>query len=317
MKDQALYRKELIEALGKDEKLLDQLLMAKAYMENMQIMNSIVAEMKEIPQLPSEKPNDVQALERVEFPEQGGVLTYMSNHEGIPYKGFPIAELVDRIDLIKKVIRGLLSGFYHQLKNRNKFILLTLIPSAWIFKDLLYANVFTFSRLVERFRLKPIRYSQAIRELHRAFSVQGTDEFTGKFRDLLCMFLELDNAYRFRAQDLIEEIRKDEVKKNPRKELKRVIDIATTRETTQEIKDTWKLLNYVVSYYLPFDRKLTKLISSVLLEVNVEELKLTSEDKHYCNPRKDYVFGFQKAEKLKLESDALIFNKRPEPSLQV
>ena len=39
------------------------------------IMNAIMREMKEIPELPSEKPKDIHHIQRVEFPQQGGVLS--------------------------------------------------------------------------------------------------------------------------------------------------------------------------------------------------------------------------------------------------
>src|SRR3990167_5690221 len=87
-----------------------------AFLQNMALMNQVVRQMKEIPELPSEKPKDVHALTKVEFPESGGVLTYMQGYDH-PYRGFPFHEFVDKIDVIKKITRAVLSGLFHGLKD--------------------------------------------------------------------------------------------------------------------------------------------------------------------------------------------------------
>lgn len=270
-----------------------------AYLENMRIMNGIIREMKEIPELPSEAPKDVQALEKVEFPEEGGVLTYMEGHS-YPYRGFPFFEFVDKIDLIKKVSRASLSGLYHSLKKTNRLWFLTLIPAIWISKSLVRTGVYVFYRIVERFRLKSKMYCQALRELYRAFSIPKENELVSqqelrfRLRDLICMVLEFDNAYRFRLQDILEELNKDNAKKNFLKELDRLLSIMQTREVGQDIKDTWTLLKLFVRYYLRFDRELREILQTTLLELDIEKIKLTPEDIHYCEKRKDYVFGHMK-----------------------
>ena len=270
-----------------------------AYLENVRIMNGIIREMKEIPELPSEAPKDVQALQKVEFPVDGGVMTYMEGHP-YPYRGFPFFEFVDKIDLIKKVSRASLSGLYHSLKRTNKLWFITLIPSIWMSKHLIRSGIYTFYRVVERFRIKPKYYCQAIRELHRAFSVLNENdkvsyqELKFRIRDLVCSILEFDNAYRFRFQDIVEELNKENLKKNFSKELNRLLSIMQERETGQDIKDTWTLLKLFISYYLRFDKELKKILLETLLELNVEQVKLTPEDIHFCEKRKDYVFGHMK-----------------------
>ena len=267
-----------------------------AYLENMRLMNDIIREMKEIPELPSEVPRDQSSLEKVEFPPEGGVLTYMSNHTH-PYRGFPFFEFVEKIDVIKKVSRASISGFYHAVKRRSPLVLITLIPTMWMFKDVFYAMVYTFYRIVERFRVKPIRYSKAVREMYRAFSVyregekERTYELRTMMRDLCCMLMEFDNAYRFRAQDLIPEIDPVRIKTHTVQELKRIFDIAITRETTQEVKDTWKLCKMVVGWFLRFDGELKRMCGDVLSQLNATEAGLTPEDRHYCEKRTDYTFA--------------------------
>ncbi len=260
------------------------------------LMNGIAEEMREIPHLPSEvmNPDDTSPLIKVEFPKEGGVLTWMEKYS-YPYKGYPHHEFVEKIDFIKKINRAFLSGLYHQLKHRKKFMFLTLLPSAWALKDALRAWIHVVYRFVERFRIKPIRYSTFVRELHRAFTESADEkerEFIFKIRDLLCMILEFDNAYRFRAQDVLAEMDISRLKKHTVKELLRLIEILASREKIQEIRDTWKLVERWLSLYLRFDGKLVRIIRNALSGLDIEKVKLTVEDKVFCLPRKDYSFGF-------------------------
>lgn len=266
---------------------------------NLNLMHQIGSQMKETPFLSSEIPpkDDYNPLIKAEFPEEGGVLTYMENYD-LPYRGFPLAEIVEKIDVIKKISRASLSGLYHSLKNRW-FLLITLIPSILVFRDLMGAGIYTFWKLIDRFKMKPLRLSQCMRELHRSFSLERKESIRIKelklmMRDLVCNVLEFDNAYRFRAQDILEELSKKNLQKNPIKELKRLIVIAQSRELTQEIRDTWKLVKLFISFYLRFDRQLLNLFKDVLLNLNIEQFKLTPEDKQFCVKRKDYIFGFMK-----------------------
>lgn len=268
------------------------------YMENIQLMHGIVQEMKEIPVLESEKPTDTNALTKVEFPKEGGVLTHMSNHE-YPYKGFPYFEFVEKIDLIKKISRGTLSGLYHSIKGRNKLRLLLMLPLVFIAKDLIETSVRTFYRLIERFRIKRIRYCDAIRELYRVFDNPRANEdlrtldLRLMLKDIVCTVLEFDNAYRYRFQDVIQELDKKAIKANTVKELLRLLDIMSDRENSQEVRDTWRLVKMGVRFYLRFDRKMLRMIGDILSDLDLSKTQLSIEDKHFAGMRKDYTFKFK------------------------
>ena len=272
-----------------------------AYMDNAAKMQQIVAAMKEIPVLQSEVPTDTNALIKVEFPEDGGVLTYMENHP-YPYRGFPFFEFVEKIDMMKKISRGTLSGFYHSVRGRRLSLLLFL-PLVLVAKDLLSTGVRTFHRLIERFRIKSNLYCMAVREVYRAFD-QPRDEEKLKtlelrmmLKDIICTVLEFDNAYRYRFQDIIVELDKEAVKKNPRKELLRLLDVMGEREITQEIRDTWRLVKMAVRFYLPFDRELRTMLGDILSRVNLDAMALADDDKHFAGLRKDYEFKFKQNER--------------------
>ena len=264
----------------------------QAAMQNSAIMHQIVREMKEIAELPSETPKDVHPLERVEFPDKGGVLTYMGGY-AYPYKGFPFFEFVDKIDAMKKMQRGILSSLFHALKARKWKILL--IP--WLLTDIASALIYPFYRMVERFRLKPERYCDAMRELHRTFSL-SQNETRLQLRDIACMLLEMDNAYRFRFQDIIVELDKEKLRKRPSREVLRLLRLMQDREKTQEVKDTWKLVQYFVPLYLIINRSFRKALVEVLGELDLEKVALSVEDKHFCEKRLDYQFDFMQCQQL-------------------
>ena len=268
----------------------------------------VVSQMKEIPVLPSEAPKDVNPLQRVEFPDRGGVLTYMGG-QPFPYKGFPFFEFVDKIDILKKISRAILSGFYHQLK-RKKLLWITLLPALWIIKPAARVFLYVSFRLVDRFKLRPDKYCDAAREVYRAFTPVDNNEFQLMFRDFLCMTLEMDNAYRYRFQDIIVLLDKYALKKRPIKEIFRLLRILSQRELTEDIKDTWVLLKIALTLYLRTDRECVRMLVRCLLQLDLEQVQLTIEDKIYAAGRKDYVFGFM----LKPDADpdapyCIAFNK--------
>ncbi len=256
--------------------------------ENQRLMGEVIREMKEIPELPSEVPTDVHALTKVELPESGGVYTFMEGYEH-PYKGFPFHEFVDKIDTLKKLSRGVLSSFYHSLKKRNKLQIALLAISPWLFNDLAVAAVYAFHRIIMRFKIKELRYSTAVREVYRAI---GGSELKEHVRDILCMTLENDNAYRFRFQDIVPEIDKASLKRNCSKELMRILDLMQTREKKQDVKDTWTLLKTFLPMYLFMNPQVRKEIINIVTDMDMQKIKLSIEDEFFCKPRSDYRFKF-------------------------
>lgn len=267
---------------------LTYLAQTSALLENQRLMGEVIREMKEIPELPSEVPTDVHALTKVELPDNGGVLTYMEGYEH-PYKGFPFHEFVDKIDTLKKLSRGILSSFFHSLKKRNKFQVALLALSPWFINDLLVATIYAFHRVIIRFKIKEFRYSTAVREVYRA--IAGS-ELKESIRDILCMTLENDNAYRFRFQDIVPEVDKEALKRNVSKELVRLLNLMQSREKKQDVKDTWTLLKTFLPMYLLVNPKVQKEIINIVCEMDMEKIALSVEDEFYCKPRTDYTFKF-------------------------
>ena len=299
---QPLSIEDLVKQMKDQNISVEELQNSVALFEGTRKMNMISNAMREEnPNLTelkaSEEKGDNHPLEKVEFPFEG-VYTQMGGQK-FPYKGFPFFEFVERIDVVKKIGRSCLSGFWHSFKNTNKFCLVFLIPVLFFSSHVLYAFTFTLFRFLERYRLKKERYCTTVREIHRAFTEAHIEKENEKMKEfrlmvrlVVCMILEFDNAYRYRIQDILPELNKENLTRNPIKELNRLMDIMVVRENTQSIKDSWFLIKKFVYWYLRFDRKLLKMIKNILLEINLKQVALDEMDKSYCIMRKDYTFPF-------------------------
>ena len=109
-------------------------------------------------------------------------------------------------------------------------------------------------------------------------------------RDLLCMHLEFDNAYRFRFQDVIVELDKCNLEKDPLKEILRILNIMSDREKFQEVKDTWTLTKTMIEY-LKYSKEIKSIIISFLNNLNTDKCKLDARDIPFCVTREDYNFN--------------------------
>ena len=267
-----------------------------AFVQNQRIINQVVFEMRE--EVPANDASlvpqeDTKLLRRVEFPVSGGIHTYMDSME-FPYKGFPYFEFVDKMDTLKKIAKNLLSGLYHRLKGKSKLWLPLLIPSTWFFKILVHTGIYIFYRIFYRYRLKSIRYCDAVREIYRAFNYKSgnkkVDELSEMVRDVVCMILEFDNAYRYRFQDVAEEISSNNG--DVIAELVHLLDTLAERERTQTPKDTWLLIKTFLPWYLRLDKTLKVVLENTLRQIDTKKIYLDKFDKEYCSKRKDYIFGF-------------------------
>ncbi len=272
----------------------------EAFMDIQNKMMWITQEMQENPLPPSNQINkgDTNQLTKVEMPPEGGVLTYMSGYD-VPFQGFPFHELVERMDVVKKMTKGFKSGFHHLVWKH--FAGWKRIPMIWFttpfFRVYTHAEIATCWRYIERYKIKPKMYCTALREVHRAFTIpiddnerQKTRELREHIRDLFCMHLEFDNAYRFRFQDIIVELNKIELKKDPVKEIIRLFDLMSGKEVRQEVKDSWTLTKTMVEY-LRYSKEIKSIVISFLNNLDTDKCKLDKFDYPFCAGRVDYKFN--------------------------
>ena len=275
----------------------------EASQRNMAIMQQIVDSMKSQPVLDMEKQerdrtgDDVSALTKVEFPKEGGIQSWMEGHDK-PYLGFPYLDFVNAIDGIKKLTKYFFQRLHYIIRNAPAEEKENIKKDFWFQQQLIAALIYSIYRVVERHLIKPELYSRAVREVHRTLTEMGPlaiiergENRILQVRDILCMYLEFDNAYRFRFQDMMEELNKEEAEKDPAKEIKRLYDISVSREVHEEVREKQAQYGEFFQYLFSLPRG-KELASEFFKRLSLEEVRLSDIDRHWCQPRSDFHFGF-------------------------
>ena len=184
------------------------------------------------------------------FPKEGGVLVY---HRGDlhPVKAWPFKEAIYAVDCVKRRVVSDLK-FLTSSPIRYLLALFVLFPTSWKKKVMMQAiEQFTdFSETVfdrwgrilpmqdengVEFGLqgviwKPQFYCDMVREFRRvAWAMAGDDLPAQRLIEAICMFLEFDDAYRYRIQDGFGAIDAQALKERPAKELVRVLNLMKQR----------------------------------------------------------------------------------------
>lgn len=177
---------------------------------------------------PQKRDSFVYLMKYAVIPDEGGVYLY-SETAKYPEKGWPFREAVLANDTIKRVVVNAIKFLVSIPKNifRPSKILRSALE---LFTD--YSNL-VFTRW--EIYWKPLRYCTAVREIYRVgMLMAGEDDVYIRLVKAICMFLEFDNAYRYRFQDLMGEINIESLKKNPKKECIRLLKLYRERDLSQK-----------------------------------------------------------------------------------
>ncbi len=123
----------------------------------------------------------------LEYPEEGGVMIKCPN-EDYDYPGIPLAKNRDTMDACKAFLPIAINQAYRMLKRQK------LVP------------------------LDPHYLSKSTREWYRMFSLMIDRDLPSHgdkwrpMREVFCFIWENDDAYRFRFQDILGEMKQDEMK---------------------------------------------------------------------------------------------------------
>lgn len=233
-------------------------------------------------------------------PKEGGRLTYLLGYK-YPYKGNPEESGVNDIHVIKKII-------HFALKAINKPIIVALgllfIAPKWLVGGIREAIVDYFYSLIEwkiyLHLIKPEKYCPCARELYRVFTIlieRKKDSAMKKIltlaRDVFCMFIEMDSAYKFRFQDVMVEADKFAFYQNPGKEMDKLFQILLDREidnkTTGGMGSKWKRLRKLIRLGIKFPL-IKNLVKEFVRELDFEKLKPDEGDRYFNMLRTDYCF---------------------------
>ena len=244
-------------------------------------------------------------ITREERPPEGGIYLHLLYYK-YPYKGCPFNKSVWNLHTFKKSIFFALKA----VQNRKIEILLglMLILPKFLTRRILSAVVdyyyWMMDFLLKYDLVKPKRFCPCVREIHRAFTVligREEEEWKRKMlemaREVLCMFLEFDSAYKFRFQDIANEIDPFLIRgeNTMARELERLFDLLAGRERpTNALGDCmevkWKR---VKKMFVPPIKRIgfiRQMALDFFREVDLEKLKPDEGDRYFYYLRKDYEF---------------------------
>jgi len=263
--------------------------------EFMQKINQILAKiresdtgMMETTKTPDDP--DKHVITRVLFPPEGGVFTEFENMTH-PCKGFCYGETVETVDEVKKTMMAFLTGFFDSFSKSKIRTLLFAILFRKQFEAMAGRLLVQLDYRMRRVRQKPERYCICAREFYRAFSKLATwypelEKEINSFRNIWCMMLEYDDAYRYTFQDVLVEFDKDAARKDTVKEVKKIIDLIIERDNRGlfiKFSQVRKVL-----FLLNFDKKTNQMVERFLLELDLSKMKMDEDDKYHAQFKEDY-----------------------------
>lgn len=219
------------------------------------------------PPAPAPKANDSYEIERVRL-EEGQVKTFITGQRE------PTRFYTDHTDLnIITVYKNIFSVIVKN--NRLGLLMIVLNKKAW---SLWFQKIFNVYPIVNKDEF----WSEPVREIHRI--TKG--KFDQNILNAVLVILENDMAYRYRFQDIVAELNKENFNKKPIKELRRLLDIALTREHSNPAKIFRIARKYV--WLLRF--KGLKQLKEIVKDIDIDKIKLSKEDVYWTAivPNYDY-----------------------------
>lgn len=225
---------------------------------------------------PIDQNNSVNVIDvRIENKE---VLMDIDGHE-TPLRGIPDDGIL-RIVAIYKRFLPLFAKKIQESNIFNKVIIILFV----------YFNYNIFSRWVrsvlerENCYLKDEYYFKSTKELKRVLK----KFFDKDLVDAGTLVFQMDNAYRYRLQDFIGEIKKENIKGylSVKKEIKRVFSVYLDREGDNDVKEKIIHLKKIIDICIIFP-KINKLIKNIISELDIDKIKFDDIDRYWVGLRKD------------------------------
>ncbi len=262
-------------------------------------------------------------------PKEGGAFTRLYGCSFL-FKGYPENAIVEGLALGKSLIsmiprKTLAKSYWFQLT----LGLLYIFSKKWFWY---YVNVVVYSiylNVVEKIGLKRQYYNKPTNVLRIAADealtnkvsihkqYRGASFFTAPLNwptgleiwstvacilEFVYLFLEYDNAYRFRLQYALTKLNKKALIENPRKELGRIFDILIENEDpVHGIKKKWQEIKIPIMALLLISKDLRTFVKDFLLALDIEEIALNKDDWYFCLNRRSSKFGIPLKERRRIK----------------
>ena len=265
-------------------------------------------------------------VEQVIEPAQGGRLIKLWGCSQY-FKGYPEEHLVERLgfgkSLVSQIPKDIVSKSWFW---RIVLVLRYLFARRLFMHDLRVWCNMLYVHSVEKSKLQVSKYNAMTREMKRtgdnvvrvmldslgdkkdipysiaytqfvlhqegnyAINKRNAIEAIANFLEFLYLFLEYDNAYRFRLQDVFPLLDKKAVEENVTNEVKRLLDVLIDRELSEAQKKKWISIKRMVLPLLWLDYGIRTFVKKYLLEINLERVKPDEHDHYFTLRRTTYRF---------------------------
>jgi len=118
---------------------------------------------------------------------------------------------------------------------------------------------------------------------------ENVAEIIANIGDFVALFLEYDNAYRFRLQDILVLKSNAAVKKDIKKEVSRLFDILMERETSAPMAEKWEKTRKIILFLLRI-KIFREYFKQILTNLHPAEVGIDENDWYFCLRRKSFNF---------------------------
>lgn len=208
-----------------------------------------------------------------DFPESGGM--YVS-FEGMPFrkKGWPTIENTESINIVKRITLFTFRNWPLLFFKRNITRYIELI-------DYVLDNPFKLYLLKHSTYYKERYYTVFTREFrHLLENFLKEIKVDLRLAEIFAMIIELDDAYRFRLQDLFSETTKEVLLKNPYKEVSRLIDLGLKRDD-ENIRKKTRVFTSLLKKLLLIP-KFKKAFKYAIDKSDFKKLQYDDSDRYFC-----------------------------------
>lgn len=211
--------------------------------------------------------------EKTDITEDNGINVY---YQGIPHpkKGWPCIENTEAINIVKKITLFTFSSWW--MLWSKKYIKRYLDLVSYVLDNPFKLFLTGHSTWYKEMYLTPS--AKACKQLLDSFLWSlGYDT---RLADVFALILELDDAYRYRLQDICSETSKEALLNNPQAEVNRLIKIYLQRDDAN-ISNKMRIFTFLASKSLMIP-KVRRAFLSALEQINFTKLQYDAHDRYWC-----------------------------------
>lgn len=241
--------------------------------------------------------NKARVAVKVDYPQTGGIMVYYMGHR-YPEKVFPFPEAFYAIDGVKRGIMNLLRFLKKSFFAKVYFLWICLMPGNKMFYQCLDLFFNFGNHTLSKIRLKDSYYCPAAREIIRAGRATALEldpkekykEFAACVLATIVTIFEYDNAYRYRAQDLIATIDQQEFAKKPFRATHKLLQTMLLRDIDPDVHQ--KLLPAKVgATLLLLNGSFRRVLKTFIKNLDIQKVYLDVGDYYWAYHFASYNFG--------------------------